>query len=152
MHLLYNNNRLHRHIVWAPCGICKPYHIDQLVLRKGYEIIQVNILCFLLIWRKSFHLKCLFGLGFFFLFQVITYRNRVTVFCKSSLRNRRKTCRLLEFRVQILKTMPDFCEMLPNVTPHNPCRVRGGGGDPVSLRSGFLTTAPPTIYDDFCSL
>ena len=42
----------------------------------------------------------------------------------------------MEFRVQILKTMPDFCEMLP----HNPCRVRkgvggwGSGWDPVFLR------------------
>ena len=25
--------------------------------------------------------------------------------------------------------MPDFCEMLPNVTPHNPCRVKGGVGE-----------------------
>ena len=31
-------------------------------------------------------------------------------------------------------TMPYFCEILPNVTLHNPCRVRGGGWDPVSLR------------------
>ena len=100
--------------------------IDQKVLRKGnlgrYPLILTDL-------AQVFLFEVFVWVIFFpFLFQVITYRNHVTNFCKSSLRNRSKTFRLLEIRVQILKTMPDFCEMLL----HNPCHVCvcvcGGGG------------------------
>ena len=38
VHLLYNNNRLHKHIVWAPCGSTFTAASDKTMNRNETEI------------------------------------------------------------------------------------------------------------------